>query len=75
MEARRSPEPNGRRDVESREQFRVGTLEQHRDCVFTARALCNRLRGVAAGRALALVPRLPRAAPSPPALATLAAAP
>lgn len=28
----RSPEPNGRRDVESWEQFRVGILEQHRDC-------------------------------------------
>lgn len=28
----RSPEPDGRWDVEGREQFRVGTLEQHRDC-------------------------------------------
>lgn len=54
-----SPEPDGRRDVESRVQFRVGRLEQHRDCVFTARASCNKPRGVAAGGTLAAGARSP----------------
>lgn len=61
----RSPESHGRRNIEGREQFSVGTLEQHfRDCVFTARSSLPRPRGVAVGRTLPARVAEPRA-PSP----------
>lgn len=69
-----SPEPDGRRDVERREQFRVRTLEQHRDCFLFHRArivhrqhawrpaVHCRLCAAASPRA---PPRSPRSTPRP----------
>lgn len=66
-----SPEPYGRRDVERREQFRVGTLKQHRDCFFFSprahRAIVSTVcRPAVHCRRSALSPPAPRPVPRAP---------